>query len=93
VRRDKEELLKSYLEYEQSKKSIKGYDLFLIFFIFFIVLAFIFPKIYISNQIYYKSREVNRLLDYYEILKEENRLLRQKIEYQKYKNQVLGTIF
>ncbi len=57
-----------------------------------LVMMLIFPKIYLSNQIYYKSRTINKLLDNYQILKEENRLLRQKLEYERYKNQVLDTI-
>jgi len=93
MREDKEELLDSYSRMEEEKSKIGGYDIFIVFFIFFLILSLLFPKIYIANQIYYKSITVNKLLDHYEILKEENRLLKQKLEQQKFKNQILDTIF
>ncbi|BAF70138.1 hypothetical protein [Nitratiruptor sp. SB155-2] len=90
---EKKELLKSFeeAEYEQSLLDLK--DLILTFLVIAIIFALIFPKIYISNQIYYKSRKINKLLDDYEILKEEHRLLQQKLEQIRFKNQVLDSIF
>ncbi len=58
-----------------------------------IVLLLAFPKIYVRNHIYYTSKDINKLLDEYEALKEENRLLKEKLEFMKYKNQVLDTMF
>ncbi|BCD60256.1 MULTISPECIES: hypothetical protein [unclassified Nitratiruptor] len=90
---EKKELLDSFeeAEYEQSLLDVK--DLILTFLVIAIIFALIFPKIYISNQIYYKSRKINKLLDDYEILKEEHRLLQQKLEQIRFKNQVLDSIF
>ncbi len=88
---ERKELLSSFEEARSSGLELK--DLVLTFLIIAIVFALIVPKIYLSNEIYYKSRNINKLLDDYEILKEEHRLLKQKLEYVQFKNQVLGTIF
>ncbi len=61
--------------------------------ILFTILILILPKIYLKNEIYYNSRDISKLYNEYSILKEENRVLKQKLEYLKFKNQVLDTIF
>ncbi|NPA73266.1 MAG: hypothetical protein GXO12_00985 [Epsilonproteobacteria bacterium] len=61
--------------------------------VLFIVLILILPKIYLKNEIYYNSREISKLYNEYSILREENRVLKQKLEYINFKNQVLDTIF
>lgn len=58
-----------------------------------VVLAVTFPKIYLCNQIYYKSRQVNVLLNQYAALREENEILRQKLEAIKFKNQIQDALF
>ena len=93
TRTEKNDLQNLIEEVEQEKSLLDGRDFITVFLIVFIVFALIFPKIYISNQIYYKSRKINKLLDDYEILKEEHRLLQQKLEYIRFKNQVLDSIF
>ena len=50
-------------------------------------------KVYLSNQIYYESREVNRLQQHVSVLKVEKQLLEQKVEALKFKNRVTDTIF
>ena len=50
-------------------------------------------KIYLSNQIYYESREVNRLQEHVSVLRVERKLLEQKVEALKFKNRVADTIF
>ncbi len=64
-----------------------------IFLVIFTILILILPKIYLKNEIYYKSRDISKLYNEYSILKEENRVLKQKLEYMRFKNQVLDTIF
>lgn len=59
----------------------------------FTVLLIILPNIYLKNEIYYESRDIAKLYNEYSVLKEENRALKQKLEYIKFKNQVLDTIF
>lgn len=58
---------------------------------FFLLLAF--PKIYFSQQIYYKSRDISKLQGEYNILKEENKLIQASVEEIKFKNQILDTLF
>jgi hypothetical protein len=64
-----------------------------VFLVLFTALIIILPKIYLKNEIYYKSRDISKLYNEYSILKEENRVLKQKLEYIKFKNQVLDTMF
>ena len=52
-----------------------------------------FPKIYIQQQIYFKSRDISKLKSEYDILKEENRLISTSVESIKFKNQILDTMF
>ncbi len=56
-------------------------------------LAAAFPKIYLQNQIYYKSREISKLKREYDALKEENRIIKSKVETIRFKNQILDTLF
>jgi len=56
-------------------------------------LAAVFPKIYLQNQIYYKSREISKLKREYDALKEENRIIKAKVENIRFKNQILDTLF
>lgn len=62
-----------------------------------LILAFvcvaIFPKIYIQQQIYFKSRDIAKLKGEYDTLKEENRLISASVESIKFKNQILDTLF
>lgn len=53
----------------------------------------LFPKIYLQSQVYYKSRDIALLTGEYHALKEENRILKTKVESIRFKNQVLDTMF
>jgi len=53
----------------------------------------LFPKIYLQSQVYYKSRDIAVLTGEYHVLKEENRILKTKVEAIRFKNQVLDTMF
>ncbi len=46
------------------------------------------PKIYFTNNIYYISKDINKLYAHYISLKEENKFLAQQLEDMKFKNQV-----
>ena len=52
-----------------------------------------FPKIYLQQQIYFKSRDIAKLKAEYDILKEENRLISTSVESIRFKNQILDTLF
>jgi hypothetical protein len=69
-----------------------NYFLYIVFSLLFIAM-FAFPKIYITQQIYYKSREIAKLKIEYETLKEENKLISASVESIKFKNQILDTLF
>jgi len=57
------------------------------------VSAVIFPKIYIQQQIYFKSRNISKLKGEYDTLKEENKLISASVEAIRFKNQILDTLF
>jgi len=58
-----------------------------------IVLILSMLKIYLSNQIYYESKKVNKIQREVEALKAENTILKQNVEALKFKNTVTDTIF
>ena len=90
---EREELLDEVDIYINHKKKLDfNYFLYIILTLLFIAM-FAFPKIYITEQIYYKSREIEKLKIEYETLKEENKLISASVESIKYKNQILDTLF
>ncbi len=58
-----------------------------------IVLILTMIKIYLSNQIYYESKIVNKMNREVSALKAEKVMLEQNVEALKYKSQVSDTIF
>jgi cell division protein FtsB len=60
--------------------------------ILFISLVLYFPKIYLANNIYYVSKDINKLYANYVSLKEENRFLQQQLEDMKFKNQIIDSL-
>lgn len=58
-----------------------------------IILILTSIKIYLSNQIYYESRVVNKMKREVSALKAENIMLEQNVEALKFKNRVTDTIF
>ena len=90
---DKHELLDEVDQYISRKKRLDfNYFLYIMLTLLFVAM-FAFPKIYITEQIYYKSREIAKLKIEYETLKEENKLISASVESIKYKNQILDTLF
>ncbi|RUM63885.1 MAG: hypothetical protein DSZ04_04030 [Sulfurimonas sp.] len=57
------------------------------------IAVFTFPKVYITQQIYYKSRDIAKLKREYDTLKEENRIISASVESIRFKNQILDTLF
>ncbi|WP_456479370.1 hypothetical protein [Nautilia sp.] len=84
---EKTELLNNIEEYIQEESISSDIVKNLIFTIVF-SLTLLFPKIYISANIYLKSYEINKLLNEYYSLKAENSLLASKIEKIKFKNRM-----
>lgn len=68
------------------------YYLYIILLLSFIGM-FLFPKIYVTQQIYFKSRDISKLQNEYDTLKEENKIISASVEEIKFKNQILDTLF
>ncbi|ARU49037.1 hypothetical protein Sdiek1_1878 [Sulfurospirillum diekertiae] len=84
---DKSELLEQYDAEQKVEKNLDFRFLLLVYMVMFVAFLIILPKIYIKNQIYYMSRDINKLYGEYSILKEENRVLKQNLENIRFKNQ------
>ena len=90
---EKEELLNEWDSAFISKNHLDiNYFLYIMLTLIFIMM-FAFPKIYITQQIYYKSRDIAKLKHEYDTLKEENRIISASVEKIKFKNQILDTLF
>ena len=90
---DKDELLDQVDEVLSPKKKL---DLTYLFFFIsgvILILGILFPKIYLTQQIYFNSREISKLKSEYDTLKEENKVIGASVEAIRYKNQVLDTLF
>lgn len=69
-----------------------NYLLYIILIVSFVCIS-LFPKIYIQQQIYFKSRDISKLKNEYDTLKEENKIIMSSVESIKFKNQILDTLF
>jgi len=58
-----------------------------------IILILALMKVYLSNQIYHESRQINLIEAEVAALKEEHSILQMNVEQLKYKNKVTDTIF
>ena len=66
-----------------------GSALFIVIFLFILAGILFLPKIYFANNIYYTSKDINRLYAHYISLKKENKFLSQQLEDMKFKNQII----
>lgn len=90
---DKNELLEEVEQVLNKKKRLDfNYLLLTLLFMSFVSLV-IFPKIYVQQSIYFKSRDISKLKGEYDILVEENRLINASVESIRFKNQILDTLF
>lgn len=60
--------------------------------LFILAIVLFVPKIYLRNNIYYASKDINKLYAHYISLKEENRFLSQQLEDMKFKNQIMDSL-
>lgn len=90
---EKLELLEEVSEVLDPQKLLNFVFFMYVMLILFLVSIFAFPKIYIQQQIYFKSREISKLQAEYDTLKEENRLISASVEKIRFKNQILDTLF
>lgn len=63
-------------------------SIYIAFTILILGLVLYFPKVFFMNNIYYISKDINKLYAHYISLKEENKFLAQQLEDMKFKNQV-----
>lgn len=66
--------------------------LFIVLFSLTLALALFMPKIYLKNNIYYVSKDINKLYFQYVSLKEENKFLQQQHEDALFKNQITDSL-
>ena len=67
-------------------------SLIIVFVLLFIALFLYFPKIYLRSNIYYISKDINKLYAHYISLQEENTFLAQQLEDMKFKNQIIDAV-
>ena len=89
----KNEMLDELSSVIKPKKNLDVRYLLQLLLIMALVFVFVFPKMYLQHEIYYKSREIAKLQREYDALKEENEIINSKVEAIKFKNQILDTIF
>lgn len=90
---DKHDILDETYEIIAPDESMGSEFLRKVFVTIALVLVIVFPKIFIQTQIYFKSRQISILTRDHDVLKEENRLIRAKVEGMIYKNQIANTMF
>jgi len=67
-------------------------SLIIVFTVLIISLVLFTPKIFLKNNIYYISKDINKLYAHYISIKEENRFLAQQLEDMKFKNQIMDSL-
>ncbi len=90
---DKSELLDELDTIFIIKRKLNFNYFLYIFLILSFITMFSFPKVYITQQIYFQSRDIAKLKHEYETLKEENKIITASIEAIRFKNQILDTLF
>ncbi|BCZ18449.1 hypothetical protein NHP190012_00910 [Helicobacter sp. NHP19-012] len=74
-----------FADNKEEQQGLSAPTLVAVFSTFFIVLFLFVPKIYLSNNIYYMSRSIQKLQSQEEILQEEKNRLQLELEKQRYK--------
>lgn len=67
-------------------------SIIIVFTLLLFALVLYFPKIYLRSNIYYTSKDINRLYSHYISLQEENTFLAQQLEDMKFKNQIIDSL-
>ncbi len=86
---DRDELLYEHEIESKRVKNISFSNLIWLFIAIALVLLIALPKIYISNHIYFFSKEINELYHQYTALKEERSHLKRELELLRYKVEVI----
>ncbi len=88
----KTELLTQIDDMQNVEQNISFSTLIWTFILVFFMLLFILPKIYIANQVYYVSKDINKQYHKFTALREENRYLKNQIEKFNYQNQIVNDV-
>jgi cell division protein FtsB len=88
----RDELLKDFDSEQNRPKDISIKTLLWVYIVVFLALGVLLPKVYISNQIYYSSKEVNRMYHKYTALKEEQDFLKRELEKLRYQTLVIDGV-
>jgi len=92
LKSDKELLLEEYEKEQKRANNITFRELLKIYLFVLIALLIILPKIYISNHIYYLSKDINSMYHEYTALKEEKVSLLRELENLRYKVNIADEI-
>jgi cell division protein FtsB len=92
ISQGRDELLKDFDSEQNRPKDISVKTLLLVYFTVFLALAILLPKVYISNQIYYSSKEVSKMYHKYTALKEEKDFLKRELEKLRYQTLVIDGV-
>lgn len=84
----RESLLDDFASEQNRPKEITAKTLMMVYVCVFLALAVLIPKVYISNKIYYHSKEINKLYHKYTALKEEQQHLKRELERMRYQTLV-----
>ncbi|MDA3946728.1 MAG: hypothetical protein PF439_08630 [Helicobacteraceae bacterium] len=90
---EKDLILNEVKELQSEENKMGWRFLFMTLLVLAIAWLLLFPKIYLQSQVYYKSRDIAVLTGEYNVLREENRILKTKVESIRFKHQVLDTMF
>lgn len=86
---EKESLLTNFNESMKADRNLNFNNLLFSFLLLFFACIIFIPQIYIRNNIYYLSREITVLRSQENVLSEENKELKRKLENMRFKNQIL----
>lgn len=88
----RDELLDDF-DFEQNRpKDISVQTLMMVYVCVFLALLVLLPKVYISNQIYYNSKDINKMYHKYTALKEEQGYLKRELEKLRYQTHIIEGI-
>ena len=89
---EKDMLLEEYDQALHSATNISFKNLLFVYGAILLFLAIVLPKIYISNQIYYSSKNINGKYHKLTALKEENAHLKRELELIRYQVEVMDEL-
>ncbi|MCH9813374.1 MAG: hypothetical protein K0U47_05455 [Epsilonproteobacteria bacterium] len=88
----RDELLDDFDSEQNRPKNISGRTLLFVYLCVFLALLVLLPKVYISNQIYYHSKDINKMYNKYTALKEEQEHLKRELEKLRYQTYVVDGV-